>query len=191
METLVNLKTWLAGGSIFTAIRKYSNYPFFIEVSPTELDQMLAIMYGNRIVASSFIEVNSTLAARSLAARSVSLLYGKKWLALTSFNNANTIDIGAREVTKTVGSENTVGTKVDVSTSENKISAFNSDVLITDSGSDNTLDENTTRGVNSVETVSVIDWQTAYNNLSLAERTNIISVVLKDVATFLTVSVYP
>ena len=191
METLVNLKTWLAGGSIFTAIRKYSNYPFFIEVSPPELDQMLAIMYGNRIVASSFIEVNSTLAARSLAARSVSLLYGKKWLALTSFNNANTIDIGAREVTKTVGSENTVGTKVDVSTSENKISAFNSDVLITDSGSDNTLDENTTRGVNSVETVSVIDWQTAYNNLSLAERTNIISVVLKDVATFLTVSVYP
>lgn len=186
METMVNLKTWLNGGSLFTAIRKYSNFPFFTEVSTTELDQMLVLMYGGRIMSSSCIGVNITLVARL-----ITVVNGKKWLALYNFINDNTIDLGAREVIKTEGSENTVGTKVDVSTSENKVSAFNSDDLITDTGSENKLDENTTKGVNNVETVSVSDWQTVFNNLSAMERTNIISVVLKDVASCITVSVYP
>ncbi|MGL6086623.1 MAG: hypothetical protein ACRC29_11990, partial [Enterobacterales bacterium] len=158
--------------------------PFFADTPPAELDQMLALMYGNRIMASAFIGFDINIAGKF-----ISKLYGEKWLALINFNSAP-IDIGAKEVTKTVGSENTVGTKVDVSNSENKVSAFNSDVLITDSGSNNTLDENTTKGVNKDATVSVIDWQTAFNNLSTVERTNIISVVLKDVSTYLTVSVY-
>ena len=184
MLTPVNLRGYLTGGSIFTAIQTSNNYPFFAETSPTELDQMLSIMYGDRIVASSFIGVDIAIAGKL-----ISKLYGEKWTALIRFNS-NPIDIGAKEVTKTVGSENMVGTKVDVSTSENKVSAFNSDVLITESGADNKLDENTTRGVNKDATVSVIDWQTAFNNLSTVERTNIIAVVLKDVSTYLTVSVY-
>ena len=184
MELPANLKSWLAGGSIFTAIQTENNYPFFADTPPAELDQMLVLMFGNRIMASAFIgfDINT-------AGKFISKLFGEKWLALISFNSTP-IDIGAKEVTKTVGSENTVGTKVDVSNSENKVSAFNSDALITDSGSNNTLDENTTKGVNKDATVSVIDWETAFNNLSTVERTNIITVVLKDVSTYLTVSVY-
>ena len=184
MLTPVNLRGYLTGGSIFTAIQTSNNYPFFAETPPSELDQIIAIMYGDRIVASSFIGVDIAIAGKF-----ISKLYGEKWAALIRFNS-NHNDIGAKEVTKTVGSEKTVGTKVDVSTSENKVSAFNSDVLITESGSDNKLDENTTMGVNKDATVSVIDWQTAFNNLSTVERTNIIAVVLKDVSTYLTVSVY-
>ena len=184
MLTPVNLRDYLTGGSIFTAIQTANNYPFFADTSPAELDQMLVIMYGDRIMARSFIGVDIAIAGKL-----ISKLYGEKWTALIRFNS-NPIDIGAKEVTKTVGSENMVGTKVDVSTSENKVSAFNSDVLITDSGANNSLDENTTRGVNKDSTVSVIDWQTAFNNLSTVERTNIIAVVLKDVSTYLTVSVY-
>ena len=184
MGTPVNLRGYLTGGSIFTAIQTANDYPFFADTPPTELDQMMAFMYGDRMVASSFIGVDIALAGKL-----ISKIYGEKWTALIRFNSTP-IDIGAKEVTKTVGSENMVGTKVDVSTSENKVSAFNSDVLITESGADNKLDENTTRGVNKDSTVSVIDWQTAFNNLSTAERTNIIAVVLKDVSTYLTVSVY-
>ena len=184
MLTPVNLRDYLTGGSIFTAIQTSNNYSFFAETPPTELDQMMTIMYGERIVASSFIGADIAIVGKV-----ISKLYGEKWTALIRFNS-NPIDIGAKEVTKTVGSENMVGTKVDVSTSENKVSAFNSDVLITESGVDNKLDENTTRGVNKDATVSVIDWQTAFNNLSTVERTNIIAVVLKDVSTYLTVSIY-
>ena len=184
METLVNLKTWLAGGSIFTAIQTAENFPFFADNTPAELDQMLSLTYGQRMVVSAFnnFDINT-------AGKFITKLYGEKWKALIEFN-ISPPDLGAKSITKTTGNQNTVGTKNDVSTSENKVSAFNSDALITDTGAHNELDENITQDIKRDSSVSVIDWQTAFNNLSLSERTNIISVVLKDVATYLTVSVY-
>ena len=184
METLVNLKTWLAGGSIFTAIQTAKNFPFFSDNTPAELDQMLSLTYGQRMVTSAFNNFDINVAGKFIAK-----LYGEKWAALIEFN-VSPPDLGAKSVTKTTGSQNTVGTKNYVSNSENKVSAFNSDTLITDTGAHNEVDENTTQEITRDSSVSVIDWQTAFNNLSLSERNNIISVVLKDVATYLTVSVY-
>ena len=184
METLVNLKTWLTGGSIFTAIQTAENFPFFSDTPPAELDQLLSLTYGERMVASAFnnFDINT-------AGKFITKLYGEKWNALIQFN-ISPPDLGAKSITKTTGNQNTVGTKNDVSNSENKVSAFNSDALITDTGARNELDENVIQDITRDSSVSVIDWQTAFNNLSLAERTNIISVVLKDVASYLTVSVY-
>ena len=184
METLVNLKTWLAGGSIFTAIQSAENFPFFSDNTPAELDQMLSLTYGKRLVTSSFNNFDINVAGKFIAK-----LYGEKWSALIEFNMSPP-DLGAKSITKTTGNQNTVGTKNDVSTSENKVSAFNSDVLITDTGTHNELDENITQDIKREFIVSVVDWQAAFNNLPLSERTNIISVVLKDVANYLTVSVY-
>ena len=184
METLVNLKTWLAGGSIFTAIQTAENFPFFVDNTPADLDQMLSLSYGQRLVASAFnnFDVNT-------AGKFIVKLYGEKWNALIKFNTTPP-DIGAKSTTKTTGNQNNIGTKNGVSNTENKVSAFNSDNLITDTGAHNALDENTTLGITRDSSISVIDWKTAFSNLSLAERTNIISVVLKDVSTYLTVSVY-
>ena len=184
METLVNLKTWLAGGSIFTAIQTAENFPFFADTPPAELDQMLSLTYGQRLVTSAFNNFDINAAGKFIAK-----LYGEKWAALIEFN-VSPPDLGAKSFTKTTGKQNTVGTKNNVSNSENKVSAFNSDALIPDAGERNELDENVTQDITRDSSVSVIDWQTAFNNLALSERTNIISVVLKDVATYLTVSVY-
>ena len=184
METLVNLKTWLAGGSIFTAIQSAENFPFFADNTPAELDQMLSLTYGQRLVTSAFNNFDINVAGKFIAK-----IKKKKWAALIEFN-VSPPDLGAKSITKTTGNQNTVGTKNDVSNSENKVSAFNSDALITDTGAHNELAENITQDITRGSSVSVIDWQTAFNNLSLSERTNIISVVLKDVATYLTVSVY-
>ena len=184
METLVNLKTWLAGGGVFTAIQSAENFPFFADNTPAELDQMLSLTYGQRMVASAFNNFDINTAGKFIAK-----LYGEKWSALIKFNMSPP-DLGAKSTTKTTGNQNTVGSKNDVSNSENKVSAFNSDVLITDTGARNELAENITQDITRDLSVSVIDWQTAYNNLPLSERTNIISVVLKDVASYLTVSVY-
>ena len=184
METPVNLKTWLAGGSVFTAIKSAENFPFFADNTPAELDQMLSLTYGQRLVTSAFNNFDINVAGKFIAK-----LYGEKWAALIEFN-VSPPDLGAKSITKTTGNQNTVGTKNDVSNSENKVSAFNSDALITDTGAHNELAENITQDITRGSSVSVIDWQTAFNNLSLSERTNIISVVLKDVATYLTVSVY-
>ena len=184
MEALVNLKTWLAGGSVFTAIQTAENFPFFADNTPAELDQMLSLTYGKRLVTSSFNNFDIDVAGKFIAK-----LYGKKWRALIVFNMSPP-GLGVKSITKTIGNQNTVGTKNDISNSENKVSAFNSDVLITDTGARNELAENITQDITRDSSVSVIDWQTAFNNLPLSERTNIISVVLKDVANYLTVSVY-
>ena len=184
METLVNLKTWLGGGSIFTAIQTAENFPFFADTTPEELDQMLNLTYGQRLVTSAFNNFDINVAGKF-----ITKLYGAKWYALIQFNITQP-DIGAKSTTKTTGKQNTIGTKNGVSNTENKVSAFNSDDLITDTGARNELDENNTQDITRDLSVSVIDWQTAFNNLSLAERTNIISVVLKDVSTYLTNSVY-
>ena len=66
METLINLKTWLVGGSIFTAIQTAENFPFFSDTPPAELDQMLSITYGNRMVASAFNNFDINTAGNSL-----------------------------------------------------------------------------------------------------------------------------
>lgn len=145
---------------------------------------MLSLTYGQRMVTSAFNNFDIAVAGKF-----ITKLYGEKWMALIQFN-ISPPDIGAKSITKTTGNQNTVGTKNDISNSENKVSAFNSDTLITDTGARNELDENITQDITRDSSVSVIDWQTAFNNLSLSERTNIISVVLKDVATYLTVSVY-
>ena len=184
MEALVNLKTWMNGGSIFTAIQTNEKFPFFADTTPAELDQMLSLTYGERLVASAFGNLDIKLVGKF-----ITKLYGEKWNALIRFN-ISPPDLGAKSTTKTTGNQNTIGAKNGVSNTENKVSAFNSDNLITDTGAHNALDENTTQDITRDSLISVIDWQTAFNNLELAERTNIISVVLKDVAMYLTVSVY-
>ena len=185
MDTLVNLKTWLAGGSIFTAIQTNEDFPFFsVFNTPEDLDHMLTLTYGQRLVASAFGNLDINVVGKFIVN-----LYGEKWNALIQFN-ISPPDLGAKSTTKTTGNQNTIGTKNGVSNTENTVSAFNSVDLITDTGANNALDENTTHDITRDSLVSVIDWQTAFNNLSLAERTNIISVVLKDVAMYLTVSVY-
>ena len=184
METLVNLKTWLTGGSIFTAIHTAKNFPFFAGEPVTDLDYMLTLNYGQRQMFSAFIDVPVNTVAKHIVK-----LYGDKWDGLIKFNESGA-NIGASSNIKTTGKQTTKGVKNDNTDVTNKVSAFNSDDLLVDTGSTTVADENTTQDVDRDSLVETFNIQTAFNNLSLAEKTNIISVVLKDVATYLTVSVY-
>lgn len=184
MITPANLRSYLAGGSIFTAIQTVENFPFFVDNTPADLDYMLNLNYGSRQMFSAFIEVEIDVVAKHIAK-----LYGDKWNQLISFNST-AVNIGANSSTKTTGSEKTIGTKQDTSDTTNKVSAFNSDDLIVDTGNNNITDGNNTLDIDRDSLVETFNLQTAFNNLSLVEKTNIINVVLKDVATYLTVSVY-
>ena len=184
METLVNLKTWLAGGSIFTAIQTANNFPFFVGNDADDLDYMLTLNYGQRLMFSAFINVTVNTVAKHIVK-----LYGDKWNGLISFNESG-YNIGASSSVKTTGKQKTTGVKNDNSDVTNKVSAFNSDELLVDTGSNTTGNENTTQDVDRDSLVETFNIQTAFNNLSLAEKTNIISVVLKDVANYLTVPAY-
>lgn len=184
METPVNLRGYLTGGSIFTAIQTANNFPFFVGNDAADLDYMLMLNYGQRLVFSAFIDVPVNTVAKHIVK-----LYGDKWNGLIKFNE-NGANIGAVSSIKTTGKQKTTGVKTDNTDVTNKVSAFNSDELLVDTGSTTVGDENTTQDVDRDSLVETFNIQTAFNNLPLAEKTNIINVVLKDVANYLTVSAY-
>lgn len=184
METPVNLRGYLTGGSIFTAIQTTNNFPFFVGNDAADLDYMLTLNYGQRLMFSAFIDVPVNTVAKHIVK-----LYGDKWDGLIKFNENGT-NIGAVSSIKTTGKQKTTGVKTDNTDVTNKVSAFNSDELLVDTGSTTVGDENTTQDVDRDSLVETFNIQTAFNNLPLAEKTNIINVVLKDVANYLTVSAY-
>ena len=184
METPVNLRGYLTGGSIFTAIQTTNNFPFFVGNDAADLDYMLTLNYGQRLMFSAFIDVPVNTVAKHIVK-----LYGDKWDGLIKFNE-NGANIGAVSSIKTTGKQKTTGVKTDNTDVTNKVSAFNSDELLVDTGTTTVGDENTTQDVDRDSLVETFNIQTAFNNLPLAEKTNIINVVLKDVANYLTVLAY-
>ena len=184
METPVNLRGYLTGGSIFTAIQTTNNFPFFVGNDAADFDYMLTLNYGQRLMFSAFIDVPVNTVAKHIVK-----LYGDKWDSLIKFNESGA-NIGAVSSVKTTGKQKTTGVKTDNTDVTNKVSAFNSDELLVDTGSTTVGDENTTQDVDRDSLVETFNIQTAFNNLPLAEKTNIINVVLKDVANYLTVSAY-
>lgn len=184
METTVNLRGYLTGGSIFTAIQTIKSFPFFEGETATDLDYMLTLSYGQRQMFSAFNEVPvNTVAAHIVK------LYGDKWESLISFNKLG-FNIGSSSNIKNTGKQKTTEIKSDNTDTTNKVSAFNSDDLLVDTGSTTMGNENNAQDVNRDSLVETFNIQTAFNNLPLAEKTNIINVVLKDISLYLTVSVY-
>lgn len=180
----LTLRAYLASGSIFTAIQTVKNFAFYTDNTPADLDYMLSLNYGQRNVFSAFNDVTIDDVAKHIVK-----LYGDKWDALISFNS-QPVNIGANNSRKITGSEHRTGNNDSTSDSTNKVSAYNSDALINDTGSAGTTVDNTELDINRSSTDETFNLSTAFNNLSIAEKTNIIAVVLKDVATYLTVSVY-
>ncbi len=103
METPVNLRSYLTGGSIFTAIQTIKNFPFFAGDAATDLDYMLTLNYGQRQMFSAFIDVPINTVANHIVK-----LYGDKWDALISFNESGA-NIGAISNIKTTDRQKTKG----------------------------------------------------------------------------------
>jgi len=79
---------------------------------------------------------------------------------------------------------------VKTSDTTNKVSAYNDDELIVDSGNS----VNDTDAVDTVESGDTVrttyTLQDVINNLSLSQKTNIITVVLNDIANYITHNIY-
>ena len=122
-------------------------------------------------------------------ASDIVLAYGDKWNALvTAELDKLDITIADGRMTKEVITHN--NTKTGSVDNENKVSAFNSDVLVTSDGthSSNTDTDDGTK----TRTLSDgnVGLNNLLNNLSLLQQTNIINVVINDVVNHITLSVY-
>ena len=140
--------------------------------------------YGNRTI----YDMALLLSDEELASDIV-LAYGDKWESLVAaeLDKLDITMLDGRMVTEKVIHTNTKTGSVD---NENKVSAFNSDVLVTSDGthSSNTDTDDGTK----TRTLSDgnVGLNNLLNNLSLLQQTNIINVVVNDVVNHITLSVY-
>ena len=122
------LKGYLADVNIFTSIKAIENFPFLEGDSPDELNMMLKINYGQKIMFSGVADLSVSDAAKYIVKN-----YSDSWNKLLTALDSD-FNIAANAVKVTSGKGNSSVTKTDDRNSSHKVSAFNSDELLPDSG---------------------------------------------------------
>lgn len=178
----INLDQFINGKGFFKRIQALSPYPFFEQMGVDDMDLHLSMFFGERIIYSKIAKLELDQVAKM-----VNSYHSKKWQDLILINNIG-VDTGYEKIV----TENTTRNNSQVGSNnlEHKVSAFNSDELLTDNldVTNNTNKDNQegSRSLNE-KYKSLAD---AYNNLILAQKVNIIEQVIKDVSDYLTLSIY-
>lgn len=185
INNMATLKQFLGTTNIYSEISRMNNQvpwdDFFDEPS---LQGMLLINHGNKEVYEGF----NGLPMRTIATMIITK-HMFNWQQLKKVI-PTTIDISkgeGRKITETI-TENE--TRDNTSDNVNKVSAYNSDSLITNDGSNSNGNETVTSSKTRTLTDSKTDLNLAFNHLLLMEKNNIMNIVIKDVSDFLTLSIY-
>lgn len=178
----MKLGNYLEGKDFWGAVRSVEPFAFILNVE--QMNMMLLNMGYSRTLFSRFegAEIEAL-------ANQVVMFYRDHW--------NNLIKIADAEMDILEGNARVVREEIDVTevrTDEredlNKVSAYNDDELLTDTGTNskggNDLDGKTVRKLFDGRS----DLETAYNNLSISQKHSIIRTVLQDVINFLSLSIY-
>lgn len=175
---MMKLSEFLTKGSLFGAIESIEPFPFIVDAE--ELDLLLSFNCGERFV----FPLVGTMTVQSVASLLV-LNFRKAWenYALMEGLEINSSKVLTETVTNTETRNNTTN-------QVNTVSAFNDDDMVDNDGSNIT-------GVDDVlgETVRTLtdenkDSKAAFELLNMTAKDSIIKLVLNDVKTFLTLSIY-
>ena len=178
----ISLEQFLENESIFTRIQSLSPYPFFDKMNVLDMDKHLIKFYGERIVFNKMIGFDLDTIA--------SLIVGVNGDTWENLILANGLDIlsGAERTLNENNSNNVLNTGANTRT--HKVSAFNDPELIEDNADVESIfatEGNTGTRLLTEKTKSL---QTAYSNLQLYKKLNIIESVVKDVSNYLTLDIY-
>ena len=176
------LKEYLEGVNIFDLINQIEPLPFEPPLQLTNLDLRLKLLHGNKTLFESFESLEPELVANLL-----SMEFGKKWgdliTVLSQTDNLNP----RTELTETITDGET---RTSSSNVLGKVSAYNSDTLIVNDGSDtsglDTSDGERTRTLTDTQ----IDLANSFNMLNVVQQNSILQTVMQDVANYLTLSIY-
>lgn len=180
---MTTLRTYLDKGSLWGEIETIENFPF-IGGDSQFLDTLQKIEYGDRVLSPAFENVEINFAAKAIVK-----LFSTKWGLLIDAETDKINIMG--NSTKLIETENSQ-TKLDVTDTEtvNKVSSYNDDSLLVDTGSNNTNNNNQTLSSNGKVSESEINYKNLFNNLNSVEQSNIINIVLLDVSKYLTLQLY-
>lgn len=178
----VTLMEFLDGKSIFGAIDAVRPFPFIVPDDISTLDTLLIMNYGMWEVYPLLQVCDIETIAKMIVVKE-----GSSWNNYTLIENIFNQPDNRRELTETIVEvEERANTQNDTS----KVSAFNSETMVNDGGSE-------TQGSNNLDGERVrtlvdkqIDIKKSYEMLSIAAKDAIIGKVLKDVKQFMTLSIY-
>lgn len=178
----IRLDQFLENESIFTRIQSLSPYPFFDKMTPLDMDKHLSLFYGERIVFNKIIDIDlDTIASLIIGVN------GDKWENLILTSGLDILS-GSERIVNENNSSNVLNEGENTRT--HKVSGFNDPELVEDNAdmetSTSTMDNTGTR----LLTEKTKSLQTAYNNLQLHKKLNIIESVVKDVSNYLTLDIY-
>lgn len=148
------------------------------------MNTLLIVNYGERVLYDKFELITVPEISDMIA-----LVHSVHWQDLITLkaSEVNPIYSSSNTLTETVTETgNTVNTNENV----NKLSADNDDELIVNDGSSSNANENKQGERTRILTDNKTDFNNVYNNLSLSAKNNIINIVLKDIADFLTLTIY-
>ena len=176
-----NLKEFINGASLFSAIQTVNFFPFF-EGNENILDLMLVTNYGNKQVFEPF-EVNDI---NSIATMLV-LNFEQTWNSYVKMGDLIENPNDRREVTETI---DRTEERLNSNDSTDKVSAFNSNEMVDDKGSSVSGTDDLTGLTTRTLTDEQINVTTMFNRLSSTTRNSIVTSVLDDIAGYLTLSIY-
>lgn len=179
---MIKLHEFMTQGGIFNHIQTIKPLPFLGDGQNEVMDRLLVLEYGERSVFIKMIPFSMVQIAEMIVKQS-----GDKWDDIISLNAVNKNATNTRTITETTTNNETRNNTRD---DKNLISAYNDDTLIVNDGLTSIGADDLTGTETRTMTDETINLKNAYNNLSLADKNNIMNTVLKDVANFITLEIY-
>lgn len=175
----------MAGRQLFAAISNIEPFPMVMNISTesdmARMDRMLIDRFGMRLVLPRYEELEDSNAAAMLTDE-----FHERWGRLADvFTLSEGDDSSSR--TETIDRDVTVNTARD---DENKVSAFNSPALLTESGRSNTGTDNTKDDSTKTIVATKININSKIWRLTRFNYNRIITTVLHDIGEHLTLSLY-
>lgn len=157
-----------------------SKFPLIVDAQTW--DSLLVLKYGDRSLMPKL-----SLSTPTTISTYIDLTLSDKWTDLLAANEVSPLNDDVHTVQETITNNST---KENIAENVNKVSAYDSDELITDDGS--SLNSNEVADGQTVRTLtdSNSNYVSQYANISTKQKNNIIDVILYDVADALTLSVY-
>ena len=178
---------FLDSGDLWGEIQAVKDYPFFTDFTPQRLNDFTDLAFGNRTLYSKFN--TETGLDTEATAQFIVMQYDKKWLGLITVN-AIAFDLAAVETEKKTETSNETETTGQQSETLNKVSAFNSEDLVTDGGATSTETGDRDKEGQRITTREKQSLSAAWGNLTMTEKTGIVMTITGDVASFLSLETY-
>lgn len=179
---MMTLNEFISIDGVFNHIHTLKpDLPFLGNGENEVMDNLLMLNYGDQLVYRKL----TPFTAKQICTMVVKQ-HSHKWEKLVSIEGSN-LSSGKRILTETITTNENRNNSRD---SKNLISAYNDDSLIINDGSLSTDSDDLTGSKIRTLTDENQSLNSAYYNLSLSDKNNIMNIVLKDVASFITLSIY-